>query len=776
MATRTSDFGIGASPPRPDGLAKATGAAIFADDERVENLWYGATVRSTVARAAIRAVRWDAGRGGAGAGVVLAREPPREKVVTARDLPGPNGIPFVDDAWPILAGATIEHVGEPIALVAARTPDEARSARDAVEVIADPLEPVLSLEAAAGMPPLHQIAFERGDVEAALRGAAVVVEGTYRTGHQEHLYIECQAMTARWNDGAVTVAGTMQCPYYVHRALCHAFGLSGSRVRVRATAVGGGFGGKEDYPSVIAVHAALAARAAGAPVRLVYDRHEDIVATSKRHPSMVRHRTAVGDDGRLLAMDIDVVLDGGAYLTLSSVVLSRALLHATGPYRCPAVRVRGVVRRTNTAPNGAFRGFGAPQVAFAVERQMDRIARVLGLDPYAIRARNVLVAGDRLPTGQRLGAVAAGECLEAVTARTRFVERWTENEAAATREGDGQPRRGLGLSLCFHGAGFTGNGERMMRSPVTARLTEDGRIEVETVATDMGQGAAIVLPQMAADGGGVRLEDIVMTPPDTAVAADSGPTVASRTTMIVGSIARDAVAELSAQVLDWWRKTHDAGARLVRNGVVISDAAADAPFADVARRYRSEVGPLEVTRRNEPPTWRTFDEATFTGVAYGDYSWGADVVEVETDPDTFETRVVNVVSACEIGTPIHRRLAIGQIEGGTLQAIGFGLMEEMKVETGRYVNDRLSTYLIPTIQDAPSIESLLIEPLEIDGRVLPKGAGELPMDGGGPALAAALENATGRLISALPATAERVMASPPVTGLSSAPVVTRGTR
>ena len=223
---------------------------------------------------------------------------------------------------------------------------------------------------------------ETGDVEAALRSAEIVVSGEYRTGAQEHIYIEPQGMIAWFEtDDTLHVLGSMQCPYYVSGALAHVLQVPPEKVRVKPAAVGGAFGGKEDFPSLIALHAALLARVAGRPVKIVYDRHEDIVATTKRHPGLVRHRTAVDAEGRLTAMDIEVLLDGGAYRTLSPVVLSRSVLHAAGAYRCPNVRVRGRVLRTHTPPNGAFRGFGAPQSLFAVERQMDRIARVVGLDP-----------------------------------------------------------------------------------------------------------------------------------------------------------------------------------------------------------------------------------------------------------------------------------------------------------------------------------------------------------------------------------------------------------
>jgi len=287
----------------------------------------------------------------------------------------------------------------------------------------------------------------------------------------------------------------------------------------------------------------------------------------------------------------------------------------------------------------------------------------------------------------------------------------------------------------------------------------------------MGQGAAIVLPQMAADAAGVQLDDIVMTPADTLVAPNSGPTVASRTTMIVGGVASDAAAALSSRVLDWWRETYDRSARTVREGHVVSDEGAQIPFRAVARRYRDEVGTLAITRRHEASDSRTFDERTLTGAAYADYSWGAAVVEVEVDRDTLETQVVGATAACEIGTPVHPRLARGQIEGGILQAIGYGLMEDMKTEHGRYVNDRLSTYLIPTIKDAPVMEVRLIEAAPGGDRVAPKGVGELPMDGGAPAVASAIENATGLEASALPVTPERLSAAPAVT---SPRVVARG--
>lgn len=774
---------VGTSPRRPDGLVKATGVAVYADDLKMEGLWYGATVRSPHAHARIDGVRLDPSQ--APEGTVL---------VTAADLPGPNGVQLLDDSWPVLAAGEVRHVGEPVALVAAPTRLAADRARDAVEVDYTPLPSVLTPEEseAQGFDPLCEIELcstRPDEVEAALEKSPHVVEGTWRTGHQEHIYLEPHAMTA-WvtggdedattdtdgdvepgtAPGTLCVHGTFQCPYYVHKALVHVFGLPEERVRVQASAVGGGFGGKEDFPSVIALHAALLTRAAGHPVRITYDRHEDIVGTTKRHPSVIRHRTGFDDEGRLLAMDVEVVLDAGAYLTLSSVVLSRALLHASGPYRCRQVRVRGRAQPTHTAPNGAFRGFGAPQSQFAMERQMDLVARTLGLDPLTVRRRNALRAGDCLPTGQVLDdTTSALDCLEKIEEATDFSRRWRELEGARrAREtagdasgDDGEPWRGLGLSLYFHGAGFTGNGERVMGSRVTVRLMEDGRVEILTAMTDMGQGTETVFCQIARAASGLAAEDLVLAPPDTGRVPDSGPTVASRTTMIVGGNLARALEELVGKVTSWWAETHGDGgssgdAPTVREGRLLISAGPGPTFRDVARRFLSEVGSLEITRRHEPPSWQQFDETTYRGAAYPAYAWGADVVELEVDPDTLGVRPVKATAVCEVGRAIHPRLCAGQIEGGTLQALGWALCEEVKLEDGRYLNDRLATYILPTTLDSPEIEVHLLEKPWDGGYLGAKGVGELPMDGGASAVAQAIENAGGLHVTEIPATPERL--------------------
>lgn len=738
---------LGSSPLRRDGRSKAAGRAHYLDDLDDTGVWYGATVRSPHPRARILSIHFDENAAPDGA-----------RCVTAADIDGVNGLQTLDDVWPLLAQDEVNHVGEAVALVVAPDAESARRAAAAVQVEYEPLEGVLSWGAAENETPLYELAMDEGDAELVLADAAIVVEGEYFTGHQEHIYIECQAMQAHWEpDGTVVLNGSMQCPYYVKKAMHHAFQLAEDKVRVQARLMGGGFGGKEDYPSMIAAHCALLSRTCDQPVRIVYDRHEDIVATTKRHPSRTRIRSAVSAEGVLLAAIVDFDLDGGAYLGLSPVVLSRGILHSTGPYRVPAARIRGRVLRTNTPTTGAFRGFGAPQAEFAWERHMDRIARALGIDPLTLRRRNVLHPGDQLPTGQVMDqSCAAHDVLERVEELTDFQARWRELDEPRPKSGDGTPRRGLGLSLCFHGAGFTGLGEHRMRSPVSARLQSDGRLELLCAATEMGQGAVSTLPMIAAAAAGLRPEQIVMAEPDTDLVPDSGPTVASRTSMIVGGGTARVASELCARMLDW-KSSVETGEWSLRDGELWRDGELQGSFEELVAQYLQAGNEPEHSVRHEPPEWQEFDDESYHGSAYPTYSYAAQVVELEVDPDTLETQLLDATVVAEVGKVLHEVQCRGQVEGGMLQALGYALLEEMKLENGRYLNDRLATYIVPTILDAPRMTVELMEAPWEGEPFGAKGVGELPMDGGAPAVCAAIENAIGVGVDHIPATPERIL-------------------
>ncbi|MEP7310265.1 MAG: molybdopterin cofactor-binding domain-containing protein, partial [Acidobacteriota bacterium] len=420
------------------------------------------------------------------------------------------------------------------------------------------------------------------------------------------------------------------------------------------------------------------------------------------------------------AVEIDALFDGGAYATLSAVVLSRGLIHATGPYRCDHVRILGRAVMTNTPPNGAFRGFGAPQTQFAADVHMERIAERLGLDPVRLRAMNVLRPGDTTATGQRLGRdCSALQVLRRAVARTDFRRR--RRALAGTN-------RGLGLSLFFHGSGFTGGGEVRLASKASLALTARGaRILVSS--TEIGQGTRTMHAQIVADTLGVPYNCIEVNAADTGEVPDSGPTVASRTCMVVGRILQRCAEEMRARLGDL-----------------------------TPRQYLRAHGPLVITRTYEKPAEISWSDDSYRGDAYGAYGWGCDVVEIEVDPDTWQVRPIAFTTVHEIGKAIHPRLAAGQIEGGSAQGLGYALLEEVVMRDGRMANCQLTNYIIPTSLDTPPIDVVMLENPYPHGPFGAKGVGEMPIDGPAPAVVNALRH-VGFDVREVPATPERIMAS-----------------
>ncbi|HJP72401.1 MAG TPA: xanthine dehydrogenase family protein molybdopterin-binding subunit, partial [Candidatus Limnocylindria bacterium] len=714
-----------AAPLRREGPAKLTGEAKYADDLVFPGAWFGGTIRSTEPHARLIGLELDD-----------AFDWKRVVVVTADDIPGANIVSLIDDDQPVLVpiGGEIRHQAEACALIAA--PDRATLAEakrhvslrtERLPAVFDPLKSDLEFA---------HYTVESGDAAAAMETAALVIEGTYRVGHQEQLYIENQAMIAvPREDGGITVHGSLQCPYYIHKAMKRALNMGDELAVVVQAETGGGFGGKEEYPSVIALHASLLALKCHKPVRMIYDRHEDISATTKRHPAVIRYRSGVSDTGELIAQEIEVIMDGGAYCTLTPVVLSRGTLHAGGPYRCPNVRITGRAMATNTPPNGAFRGFGAPQTEFAAEMQVNRIAEALDASPLDLRRRWVYREGDVTPTGQVLRESVAGiEVLEAAARASAFDRTHAQTRSMRESRTDGaRVATGIGLALAWHGAGFTGSGEVQLASVASLELTDEGRIRILTASTEMGQGTKTIFPQLVADALGVEYDEVEIAPQDTSLVPDSGPTVASRTAMVVGGLLIRAAEKLRARV----------------------EEATGRPFA---ASYH-EAGPMRIDERFVPYPGEPFDDKTYRGDAYPAFGWACAVAKVDVDLDTGEVTVRDCVSADDVGRAIHPVLAEGQVEGGTLQAIGYATIEEMKLIDGRYLNDRLATYLIPTSLDAPRIRSILVEKPYSGSPHGAKGIGELPMDVGAPAVVAAIHDAVGVWIHDLPATPERILAA-----------------
>jgi len=694
---------VGRNVLRKEGAEKVSGAARYIDDLTFPHLLHARTIRSTIPSGDIVDVRYQLDRG--------------FTVVTHRDIPGRNIVALIDEDQPALAEKTIRHVAEPVLLLAHEDRDALLAAE--VEIVYRETPP--SYDPEASPITFKKISIEKGDLNHGFATADVVVEGEYRMGHQEQLYIETNGVIAvPESNGGVTVYGSMQCPYYVHRALKVLLGLADDKVRVIQTETGGGFGGKEEYPSMIAGHAALVALKSRRPVKLIYDRVEDMVATTKRHPAIVRHRTGVTRDGRLTAIDIDAVMDGGAYATLSAVVLSRGLIHASGPYRCDHIRIRGRATMTNTPPNGAFRGFGAPQTQFAAEVHMDRIAERIGIDPVRLREINALRPGDTTATGQRLGRdTSALQVLRAAVKRTDFTKK--RRKLAGTN-------RGIGLSLFFHGSGFTGGGEVRLASKASLALTERG-VTILVASTEIGQGTRTMHAQIVADTLGMPYDAVDVNAADTGVVPDSGPTVASRTCMIVGRILQRCAEELRARL---GRMT--------------------------PKEYLRKHGPLVITKEYERPTEMAWDDTTYRGDAYGTYGWACDVVELEVDRDTCEVRPLVFTTVHEIGKAIHPMLAVGQIEGGSAQGLGYALLEEVVMRDGRMANASLTNYIIPTTLDTPKMDVVILENPYAHGPFGAKGVGEMPIDGPAPAVINALRHA-GFDLREIPATPEKIMGS-----------------
>ena len=748
--TTTAGRAVG-FPRRREGPGKLTGAAKYADDLVFPGAWYGATIRSTEPRARLVAIELDPDMDWS-----------KVVVVTAADIPGENLVSAIKEDQPVLVpvGGEIRHHAEPVALIAAADRETIRQLKSHVRLVTEPLLPVFDPEASDHLFASYEIA--NGDLEAGFAMADVILEGEYRVGHQEQLYIENNAMIAvPGEDGEMAVRGSLQCPYYVHKAMKKSLGLTASQARVIQAETGGGFGGKEEYPSILALHAALLAMKAGRPVRMIYDRHEDLAATTKRHPAIVRHRTGVMADGTLVAQDIEVIMDGGAYCTLTPVVLSRGALHSGGPYRCPNVRIRARAGRTNTPPNGAFRGFGAPQVEFAMETHLNRLAERLGMSPAELRRRNAYELNDTTPTGQVLReSVAAQEVLRLAVEASDF-ERMRQATAVAAgarggsgmlppgrlRSGSASSASGIGLALAWHGAGFTGSGEVHIGSVASVELAADGRVRVLIGSTEMGQGTNTIFPLMVSGELGIAAESVEMAAVDTAYVPDSGPTVASRTAMVVGGLCIDAARRLRAEV----------------------EARNDGrPFADVYLADAAAHGATRIDQSFEPYPGISFDDATYRGDAYPAFGWAACVVSVDVDLDTGEVSVRDVVAVDDVGKVLHPILCEGQVEGGTLQAIGYATIEEIKLDNGRYLNDRLATYLIPTALDAPNMTTILVEAPFSGAPHGAKGVGELPMDVGAPAVIAAIHDAVGVWVTELPATPERILAAMDAAGTRDA--------
>lgn len=681
---------ISKSVVRKDHAPKITGTSIYVDDYANTGVLTGRFLRSKTARARI-------------VSVTVPELPPGYFYVDKDDVPGVNKVHIVMDDTPVFAQDTVEYIGEPIAMVVGPDVRQVEAILAGIRVEYEELEPVLDLRRADTV--FFDYEYGRGDLEKAFAEADQVFTEEFSTGYQDQTYLETQGMMAEPEpDGRMFVHGSLQCVYYVHTALMQALGCGPEDVHVLQDVTGGGFGGKEDFPSILGCQVAVAAKKAGAPVRCVFNRREDLEFTPKRHPSLCTYRAAV-KDGRVTAMDIEVLFNAGAYTTLSAVVLQRGVICASGVYNIEHLHVHGKALKTNTVPSGAYRGFGAPQTFFAVEMFMDHIAKDLGEDSLEFKEKHLVKQGDKTSTsGIYHFPVPLPDMIEEVNAACDFRRKHKEYALPQT----GRFRRGIGMSLYFHGAGFTGSGERDIIKAV-CRLAKhaDGTVEILAANGEIGQGLRTTFPKIVAKELGLPLEKVCFEHPDTARVPDSGPTVASRSLMIVGELLR-------------------------RCAVRLRETWVDGEEQMVEEHFK------------EPDFMIPFYLDKFQGDAYPTYAWGVNAIEVEVDTYTGLTKILGAYGSFDVGTPMDEGIVMGQMEGGFLQGIGYASMESMDYDSrGRIRNNSFSDYLIPTAADVPNLTCMLHVEKYPDGPYGAKGAGELPLVGAPGAYVEAMEQALG---------------------------------
>jgi len=722
---------IGESPARVDALDKVTGKALFPGDINLPDQAYMKILFANRPHAIIRSIDTSAAEALEG---VLA-------VFTAQDVPV-NEYGLIMPDQPVLCGPGsskpyadhVRFIGDQVALVVAESEAIAAQARDLIRVdyedlpvITDPLqamqEGAVLLHPDRGENVFCRYRIRKGDTEAAFAQADVIVEGEYRTPAQEHAFLQPEAGVAYVDEqGRVTVVVAGQWAHEDQEQIAHALGLPLDQVRVIYPAIGGAFGGREDMSVQIVL--ALAAwrlhqRGINRPVKIIWSREESIIGHHKRHPYIIRAKWGATRAGKVIAAEVEVIADGGAYAYTSTKVLGNATLMCTGPYEIPNVKVDSCAVYTNHIPTGAFRGFGGPQGAFAAEMQMNRLAEALGMDPVEIRLRNVLREGSLLSVGTPL---PGGVSLHQVVERCGQAAQRLREQARVATPGALHLKRGFGFACAFKNVGFSFG----VQEQCTATVELHGAAEIERVVVrhagaDVGQGAHTAMAQMAAEALGVPLEIVELIVSDTAETRNSGSSSASRMTFMAGNSIRGA-CELALE------------------------------------KWRAEDRPAIATYQYLAPKTSMFDPQTGYSKPNFAYGYVAQAVLVEVDTETGHVRVLEVISANDVGKAINPLSIRGQIEGGVVQAIGYVILEDFQQQGGYVQTPHLSTYLIPTVLDVPErVEPLILEYPDPNGPWGARGMAEMPFLPLAPAVIAAVRDATGVWFHEFPLTPQRVL-------------------
>jgi len=707
---------ISISIDKVDNFSKIAGSEVYIADMSVEGVYHAKTFRATIVKGRITKL-------------VYPTLPEDYYIIDAKDIPGKNFVKIIFEDLPVFVETKVEYYGEPICLVIGKDKAKILEIMDEIIVLYDEETPEFEYKDSV----IHYD-FEKGDPKYKAGPDLKLVENTYNTGYQEHVYIEPQGMVGMFENNKISLIGSIQCPYYVKNAVLQILGIepeleesTETKVRVKQSSTGGAFGGKEEFPSLLACQLAIAINKLHKPISLIYDRGEDMEFSTKRHPAEIKLSALVTPGGDIKQIDAKVSIDSGAYIGLSGVVLQRAMLAASGAYAFDHMKVTGDVFRTNTVPTGAFRGFGAPQMIFAVEMFIGHIAKALDLDPLEFRKLYLVKQGDTTSTSGLYRDVSLmPEMIQKAMEISDYEKKSEDYKDLIEHENKikGYKKeeffKGIGMSWFLHGCGFTGSGEQKhIKAVVRLRKNTNDTVTILIASVDMGQGIKTTMKKIVANELAIPMERVNLDNPDTDLVPDSGPTVASRTIMIVGGLVLEAAISLKEEWID--------GEELL-----------------IEKHYKQ-------------PEYVKWDDEKLSGDAYPAYSWGVNVVEVEVSKVTYQVNLKGIWSVYDIGKAIDERIVIGQADGGVLQGIGYGMLEVMNQKNGRIQQRTVTDYIIPTAKDSVFMETHLMDNPYALGPYGAKGAGELTLIGGAPAVALAIENAIGKKVTKIPVTPEYIM-------------------
>lgn len=748
---------VGKSFERKDGLIKAEGRAMYAADREFARMLYAAAVRNPRPRIKILGISDEKAK----------KVPGYVTLVTYKDIKGQNAWPVLDLDYPFLPEKIARFAGETVALVVAETQRAAKKAASLVEIeyeelpnIQDPLEALKpdapEIGGTTDMKNVYaHFTIQKGDVDKAFEEAAYKVEGTFKTNYQVHGYLETQGSIAiPETDGGVTIHSTTQCPYYVVDGVAAALGITYNKVKVIQTVTGGGFGGKEEVPALVAAHAAICAAKVGRPVKLIYSRKEDFQCMSKRHPGWAHIEYSADKEGHLTGCRVKYVLDAGAYSTITAIVLFRGTVHSTGPYKIPNIDVKTFGAATSKVPCGAFRGFGQPQINFAQESLIDELAEKIGMDPIEFRLKNLLNPGELTATGQKLtSSCGLSELVEAVRKKSGW------DKKVNLHEKKGHIAKGIGISTCYYGVGLGAKGRFLDRAGALVNIYKDGSVGVSVGNAEMGQGALTVFAQIASETLNAPMDLVKTEEVDSSRVPDSGPTVASRGTLMGGNAIIQAASPLRERLfkvaLDMLIDKGGTSGRMIAHDGIFEMDGITVSFVDVAKEgWNRRLKMCEEGWYVAPHVSFRLDNGQ--GDAYVVYSYSADIAEVSVDTQTGVTKVDKIWAAYDVGRIVNPMLATGQAQGGILQGMSWSLFENLQYKNGIMVNPNFTDYVCATTKDKPEYDITFIEKLYDEGPYQAKGMGEVPLIGVAPAVANAIKNACGVRIDSVPLLPEKV--------------------